>query len=85
MASQRTTLILDEETRKAARELATRDGCSVSEAIRRAVIRQRDSAFGIPPEGRKERMKRLQELFKLFEGHDAEEEIRQLKAQDEGF
>ncbi len=83
--SQRTTLILDPETRQAARELALRYGCSTSEAIRRAVLRHRDTMFGVPAESRSERRKVLDRLFKLFEGHDAEEEIGRLKNQDAGF
>jgi hypothetical protein len=85
MASRRTTILLDDETRKAARDLAGRYGCSVSEAIRRAVLRQRDSTFGIGTRARRERRKLLERLFVLFEGNDAEEEIRRLKAEDEGF
>jgi hypothetical protein len=85
MASQRTTLILDDETRKAARDLAARYGCSLSEAIRRAVIRQRENVFGVPAKARRERRKLLERLFVLFEGNDPKEEIRRLKAEDEGF
>ena len=81
---QRTSLLLDDDTRRAARQLALRYDCSVSEAIRRAVVRHRDSVFGVPAHSRKERMENLGELFELFEGHDAEEEIRRLKTQDEG-
>ncbi len=77
--------MLDEETRHAARQLALQYGCSMSEAIRRAVVRQRDAAFGVPLETRKERVKVLERLFELFEGNDPEEEIRRLKAEDEGF
>jgi hypothetical protein len=84
MAS-RTTLILNDETKQAARQLALRYGCSTSEAIRRAIIRQRDTVFGVPAESRRERGKVLERLFELFDGHDAEEEIRRLKLQDEGF
>jgi hypothetical protein len=83
--SSRTTLILDDETKKAARELALRYGCSTSEAIRRAILRHRDSVFGVPAETRRERGKVLSRLVELFDGHDAEEEIRRLKSQDEGF
>jgi hypothetical protein len=82
---QRTTLILDPETRQAARQLALRYGCSTSEAIRRAVLRHRDSVFGVPAESRKERRKVLDRLFDLFAGNDAEEEIGRLKTQDSGF
>lgn len=81
----RTTLLLDDEVRTAARELALRYGCSVSEAIRRAVLRHRDATLGISPGRRRARMRVLEELFDLFEGHDAEEEIRRLKEQDEDF
>jgi hypothetical protein len=85
MRTKRTTLILDEKTRKAARELAARYGCSVSEAIRRAVIEQREGSIGLGAYERRERRKLLERLFVLFEGHDAEEEIRRLKSEDEWF
>ncbi len=83
--AHRTTLLLDDETRQAARQLALRYDCSTSEAIRRAVVRHRDAAFGVPAERRRERRRALERLFELFEGHDAEEEIRRLKSEDEGF
>ena len=82
---KRTTVLLDEDTRAAARQLALQYGCSTSEAIRRAVVRHRDAVFGVPAESRKERAQALKRLFDLFEGHDAEAEIRELKAQDTGF
>ncbi len=85
MPSTRTSLLLDDETRQAARELALRYGCSVSEAIRRAVIRQRDTVFGVPAASRKERRQVLERLFDLFDGNDAEAEVRRLKDEDEGF
>ncbi len=77
--------MLDEETKHAARQLALRYGCSTSEAIRKAILRHRDSVFGVPAEGRTERRMNLMRLFDLFEGNDAEDEIRRLKTQDEGF
>lgn len=83
--AHRTTLLLDEETRQAARQLASRQACSASEAIRRAVVRQRDVVFGIPDAQRRARVQVLERLFDLFDGHDAEDEIRRLKAQNEGF
>ena len=83
--STRTTLLLDDEVRTAARELAHRYGCSTSEAIRRAVLRQRDAVLGVPRDRRAERVRLLHRLFDLFEGHDAADEIRRLKEQDEGF
>ena len=77
--------MLDDETRTAARELAHRYECSVSEAIRRAVTRHRDAIIGIPQGRREERLQILGHLFELFDGHDAGDEIRRLKEQDEGF
>ena len=75
--------MLDDETRAAARRLAARYGCSVSEAIRRAVLGHRDTVFGVSDEFRRQRLEALDRLFELFEGHDAEAEIRQRKSEDE--
>ncbi|MCZ0941620.1 MAG: hypothetical protein OXJ53_01020 [Gammaproteobacteria bacterium] len=36
-------------------------------------------------ERRSQRVQALHRLFRLFEGHDAKDEIRRLKEQDEGF
>ena len=83
--STRTTILLDDEVRAAARELAHRYGCSASEAIRRAVLRHREAVFGISQMQRKTRVQTLQRLILLFEDHDAADEIRRLKEQDEGF
>ena len=84
MAS-RTTLVLDDKAREAARQLAHRYGCSLSEATRRALIRQRDVELGVPRERRRERVQALGRLFDLFADNDAEAEVRRLKAEDEGF
>ncbi|MCP3963963.1 MAG: hypothetical protein GY719_39525 [bacterium] len=82
--AQRTTLILDDKTRQAARQLASSYDCSVSEAIRRAVVQQRDVVKGLPPDRRRQRVDTLERLFVLFEGNDPEEEVRRLKSEDEG-
>jgi hypothetical protein len=84
-STSRTTLYLDDEARCAARQLAARYECTLSEAIRRAVVRHRDAVLGVPPERRKERTRALDRLIDLFEGHDAEGEVRRLKTEDEGF
>ncbi len=81
MTSSKTTLVLDEETRQAAQQLALRYGCSMSEAIRRAVVHQRDAAIGVSAENRQERRQILERLFELFEGNDPDEEIRHLNAE----
>jgi hypothetical protein len=80
--SYRTTIILDEETRRAARELALRYDCSTSEAIRRAVVQQRNQALGVSPDRIKERRRAFEQLIELFDGHDVEEEIARLKDED---
>ena len=82
---QRTSILLDEAARRAARELAVRYQCSASEAIRRAIVGHRDAVLGVPPAARRERTAALHRLFELFEGHDAEGEIAALKEQDEHF
>jgi hypothetical protein len=81
----RTTLVLDEKAREAARQLARRHGCSLSEATRRALVRQRDSELGMPRGRRRERARAMRRLFELFEGNDPAAEVRRLKGEDEGF
>ncbi len=81
--AQRTTILLDDETRLAARQLALRYGCSTSEAMRRAIVRHRDAVFGVPSTTRQQRREVLERLVGLFEGHDAEQELRALKAVDD--
>lgn len=83
--TQRTTLVLDEQSRAAARQLARRYGCSVSEAIRRSVIRQRDAEMGLSARRRRERALVLRRLFELFDGNDPAAEVRRLKEEDAGF
>ena len=77
--------LLDEETRRAARQLALHYGCSPSEAMRRAIVRHRDCVFGVPASSRQQRQEVLERLIGLFDGHDAEAELAALKAADEGF
>lgn len=85
MAVKRTTLILDEESRVAARQLADHWGCPVSDAIRRSLIAQRDSVTGVTKRARQQRVRTLKHLFEIFEGNDAAEEVRRLKMEDQGF
>jgi hypothetical protein len=84
MAS-RTTLVLDDKARQAARQLARRYGCSLSEATRRALVRQRDAELGVPRARRRERVRALRKLFDLFSDNDPAAEVRRLKAEDTGF
>lgn len=83
--AHRITILLDDASRGAARQLARQYRCSVSEAIRRAVLGQRDAALGLPRAIRHERRRTLLRLFELFDGNDAVEEVRRLKAEDAGF
>jgi len=81
----RTTLVLDDKSRQAARQLARRYGCSVSEATRRALIRQRDAEVGVPRERQRERVQALRRLYALFADNDPLAEVRRLKGEDGGF
>ena len=83
--AHRTTIILDDETRAAAKDLAHRLSCSTSEAIRRAILRYRDACAGVPPERRQRRTEAAKQLIELFDGHDADAEIARLKAENEHF
>lgn len=83
--AHRTTVLFDEETRRAARQLAGAYNCSTSEAIRRAIMHHRDVVLGVPTATRRQRMKALERLFDLMEGNDADEEVARLKREDLGF
>lgn len=85
MAGRRTTLILDDESSLAARQLADHYGCPVSDAIRRSLIAQRDTVAGVSKQIRQQRVKALKRLFEIFDGNDAAEEVRRLKSDDAGF
>ncbi len=85
MNGKRTTLILDDEARAAARQLADHYGCRVSDAIRRSLIAQRDAVAGVTKRTRQQRLKTLKLLFEIFEGNDAAEEVRRLKMENQGF
>jgi hypothetical protein len=84
MSSSRTTLVLDDKAQEAARQLARRFGCSVSEATRRALVRQRDAEVGVPRSRRREHVRVTRRLFDRFADNDPRAEVR-LKAEDEGF
>ena len=83
--SKRVTVALDDNALTAVQDLAHQYGCSTAEAIRRAIMRHRETVLGQPEAGCPERVRHLKHLFDLFEGNDAEEEVRRLKEQDEGF
>ena len=80
--AHRITIVLDEESRAAARELAATDARAMTEAIRRAIVRERRRRVRVPADRVAERERALRRLFELFDGHDAEAEIERLKAED---
>lgn len=82
---KRTTILLDEESQRAARDLAHQFGCSTSEAIRRVLVEYAQHHPPVrfaTPEQRKQRVHALHHLFEMFEGHDAQAEIDELKRAD---
>ena len=85
MIDMRMSLVLDEESRQAARDLARHYDCSLSEAIRRSILAHWDAVMGVTPELRRRRTMALRRLIELYEGTDPEEEIARLKGEDERF
>ena len=77
--------MLDKRSREAARELAHSLKCSVSDAIRQAIVRQRDLILGVPQDVRDHRVTALHQLFDLFEDHDVDEELERLADEREHF
>lgn len=83
--TERTTIVLDPDSRKAAEELAAADRTSMSQAIRRAVVEERNRRLGPGSAQQRRRRQALERLFELFVEHDAAAEIAELKRQDELF
>jgi predicted transcriptional regulator len=83
--STRTTLLLDDASRSAAKRLAARLQVSPSEVVRRAIVHYSDHVLGVSAERRRRRKRALERLAGMFEGHDADAEVRRLKDEDEGF
>ena len=77
--------MVDEDVRSAAHDLGCRRGRSASEPTRGAVPRHLDTASGISPDCRAERLRALEHLFDLFLDRNPEDEVRRLKEEDEGF
>lgn len=75
----RTTILLDAEARRAARQVGQKLKLNSSEVIRRALINLRDQVVGPSPARRRERVAALRQLSRLFQGHNAEAEIRAIK------
>lgn len=73
--------MLDAGARRAAKELSARLGITPSEAVRRALVSYRELVVGPSPARRRARVAALRKLGRLFDGHDAAEEISALKAE----
>jgi hypothetical protein len=85
-SSTRTTVILDEPARLAAKTLATKLGITPSEAIRQALIAYRDQVCGGVSESEvRRRSNAFSRLTELMDGNDAESEIARLKREDDFF
>jgi hypothetical protein len=83
--AHRTTLLLDDESRRAAKQLATALDVAPSEAVRRAIVAYRDQVVGVSDDSRRRRLQAFKRAIELFKDNDAEAEIRSLKEQDKYF
>lgn len=79
---KRTTILLDPESRRAAKELAAKLDVSPSEVIRRALRAYEPAVLELTPAMRKRRVRALKRLFELFRGTDGEAEIAERKRED---
>ena len=83
--THRTTILLDEETRRAAKQLAVALDVTPSEAVRKAIVAYRDQVVGATAHARRRRVRALQRAAALFADNDPEAEVRALKEQDKFF
>ena len=81
----RTTLLLDDDSRRAAKRLAAKLQVSPSEVVRRALVHYSDHLLGASAERRRRRNKALDRLTAMFTGNDPEAEVARLKEEDEFF
>jgi hypothetical protein len=83
--AHRTTILLDDESRRATKQVAARLEVTPSEAVRRAIVAYRDQLVGVSSDNKGRRLRAFQRAIQLFEGHDGAAEIRSLKDQDRYF
>lgn len=81
--SHRTTVVLDDDSLEALRQIAARLGVSASEVVRRAVVRFRDERIGVSEEKRQRRGKALRSLIERMDGQDVDAELARLDVEDE--
>mgnify|MGYP001574389076 CR=1 FL=1 len=76
----RTTIVLGERERRAAKKLAAHWGVTPSEAIRRALLKvEAQELEATRSRARRERVAAFQELVKLFDRYDPEEELARIR------
>jgi len=83
--AHRTTILLDDDSRRAAKQLAAEMEVTPSEAVRRAIVAYRDQIVGVTAESRKRRVQAFKRAIQIFADNDAEAEVRALKEQDRYF
>lgn len=83
--STRTTLLLDDASRAAAKRLAAKLRVSPSEVVRRALVHYSDHVVGVSAERRRRRRRAFERLALMFENHDAGAEVQRIKEEDEFF
>lgn len=83
--AHRTTILLDDRSRRAAKQLASALDVTPSEAVRRAIVAYHDQVVGTSSDSRRRRLRTFERAVELFEGNDPEAEVRSLKEQDKYF
>ncbi len=80
MATGRTTIVLGERERRAAKKLAAHWGVTPSEAIRRALLKVESQELEVGRNRRiKERAAAFLQLITLFKGHDPRDELARIR------
>ena len=79
---RRTTVLLDPESRKAAKQIAAKLDVSASEVIRRALRSYAASTRRVTSKEKRRRTLALKRLISSFAGNDPEREIARLKRED---
>lgn len=82
---ERMTILLDRESRKAARQIALALDCSVPQAIRHAIVSYRDQLAVVSAKERARRTASLGRAFAAFAGVDPAAEVRRIQREDRGF
>jgi hypothetical protein len=79
----RTTIVLDEPSEAALQALVKHFGCSASEAVRRALVGERQRVLGVPEDKQRRRRAALEKLIEITDGHDWRAELARLKDEDD--